>query len=282
MSTNLAEKSERGPVARPLQRQDEPTPPAATEGLRIVHPEFGYGRVHLLQPSDRGYIYVAASVRPGAGPIVLPSGRREKLADRVKQLASELELEPDVIHANTFRAIALPPTARFSHFLEAQGPARPLANFDLLVLVQATSVTAARAVCASQRMEELHRTLRTDTNHVQVTVAHNAKRLDDVRIDREGLFLFNHFVADDAAVMLDLWDYLAAWYVAETGLQNSIALVPETDQQSRFALVNWARWETNLLHHFWTQLSKRSFWRYVTANLDANRAASMPVYCRLA
>ena len=30
------------------------------------------------------------------------------------------------------------------------------------------------------------------------------------------------------------------------------------------------------------QLSKRSFWRYVVANLDANDAAAMPVYCRLA
>jgi hypothetical protein len=33
---------------------------------------------------------------------------------------------------------------------------------------------------------------------------------------------------------------------------------------------------------FWRSLSKRSFWRYVTVNLEANRVASMPVYCRLA
>jgi hypothetical protein len=34
--------------------------------------------------------------------------------------------------------------------------------------------------------------------------------------------------------------------------------------------------------HFRHQLSKKSFWRYVTPNLDANHAAGMPIYCRRA
>jgi len=31
---------------------------------------------------------------------------------------------------------------------------------------------------------------------------------------RDGLFLFNYLVADDANVALELWDYLAGWFEA--------------------------------------------------------------------
>jgi hypothetical protein len=112
--------------------------------------------------------------------------------------------------------------------------------------------------------------------------ARNARRIGDVDTSTQGLFLFNHFVADNSRVMLPLWERLAAWYVAETGLKNSVALVPEAGERFDYQIVNWARWDSSPLPHFWRQLSKRSFWRYVTANLDANHAASMPVYCRLA
>ena len=80
----------------------------------------------------------------------------------------------------------------------------------------------------------------------------------------------------------ELWDYLADWYVKETGLQNSIGLVPMDDLQSPYAIVNWSSWDDSLLNHFARSVGKPSFWRHVKANLDANMAASMPVYCRLA
>ncbi len=112
--------------------------------------------------------------------------------------------------------------------------------------------------------------------------ARNVRRTGDVETTQEGLFLFNHFVADNRDVMLELWDYLAGWYAAETGLQTSVALMPIAAHPGDFTIVNWARWDVHPLRHFWHQLSKRSFWKYVTINLDVNRAASLPVYFRLA
>jgi hypothetical protein len=82
--------------------------------------------------------------------------------------------------------------------------------------------------------------------------------------------------------MLDLWDYLAGWYEVETGLTNSVGLLPVEGEPSDYVIVNWARWDENPLRHFWHQLSKSSFRSYVVANLEANHAASMPIYCRLA
>jgi hypothetical protein len=58
--------------------------------------------------------------------------------------------------------------------------------------------------------------------------------------------------------------------------------MPIENHRGDFAIVNWARWDQRPLRHFWQQLSKRGFWKYVTVNLEANQAASMPIYCRLA
>jgi hypothetical protein len=92
-----------------------------------------------------------------------------------------------------------------------------------------------------------------------IMTARNARRIGDVDTTRQGLFLFNHFAADDTGVMLQLWDYLAGWYVVETGLDNSVALAPMEGEKSDYAIVNWARWEVSPLRHFWSQLSKKSF-----------------------
>jgi hypothetical protein len=82
--------------------------------------------------------------------------------------------------------------------------------------------------------------------------------------------------------MLQLWDYLAGWYTVETHLDISVALTPIEGEPSEYAIVNWARWVVGPVRHFWNQLAKKGFWKYVTTNLDANRAASLPVYCRIA
>jgi hypothetical protein len=112
--------------------------------------------------------------------------------------------------------------------------------------------------------------------------ARNAKRVGDVDKTRQGLFLFNYFVADDARVMLQLWDYLAGWYAVETGLDNSTLLVPLEGERSDYLAINNARWDESLPRFLWRQFSRKSFRTYVLANLEANRVGAMPVLYRLA
>jgi hypothetical protein len=149
-------------------------------------------------------------------------------------------------------------------------------------LIETGSPATAELIESTESFGRLMDAIRARAGDVRVTVARNARRIGDVDTTRQGLFLFNHFAADDPKVMLQLWDYLAGWYEKETGLDNSVALTPVDEQDSDYAVINWARWDENPLKHFWHQLSKRSFWDYVTTNLDANCAASMPIYCRLA
>jgi hypothetical protein len=251
---------------------------------RIVNLDPKYPKARLIPPTTRGYIYLAGHVRSrfDALPFVLPNARRSKLLARVKALARQLEQLDDVVQATVFRAIVRPPTAGFSSYLKSRQPGLHVAKFDVMLLIQTESPTDIQSVQASPIYRAVLEAFQRRAEAVCEIEARNARRIGDVDTTRQGLFLFNHFAADDPDVMLDLWEHLAGWYAVETGLDNSVALTPNDRSRSDYAIVNWARWNEIPLLHFWHQLSKRSFWSYVTANLEANHAGSMPVYCRLA
>ena len=251
---------------------------------RIVNPDPRYPKAKLIPPTTRGYIYVAGHVRSRFDtlPFVLPNARRAKLLARLKALARELERLDDVVQATVFRAIVRPPTASHSSYLKSRQPHLHVANYDVMLLIQTTSPTVVHEVQANPLFRTILDAFQRRAEAVCVIEACNARHIGDVDTARPGLFLFNHFAADDPDVMLDLWEYLAGWYVVETGLDNSVALTPTDRSRSDYDIVNWARWDESPLLHFWHQLSKRSFWSYVAANLEANHAGSMPVYCRLA
>ena len=250
--------------------------------LRIVNPELGFSKAPLVEPTEYGYLYMAARVQRSVIPWVLPSAKRARLLRVLKPLVRDLEKLDGVLRAKVFRAIVRPPTARFSSYLNARRPSLHVADFDVLVLVEARSRELADRVRESPAYLAMRSVLEREAEDLFVMSARNAKRIADVDTTRTGLFLFNHFAADDAGVMLELWEYLAAWYERETGLDNSVALVPRRGENDDYAIVNWARWDEHPLRHFWHQLAKRGFWRYVTANLETNHAGSMPIYCRLA
>jgi hypothetical protein len=250
--------------------------------LQLVNADPRYPKATLIAPTSRGYIYIAAAVRPGTLPFVLPSARRSQLLNMLRQLAPQLGSHPEVMQIDLFRAIVMPPTSSFSAYLKARGSSLMPANFDVIMLIQTTSSATSPDVQRAPAYAELLGTIQRHAERTYVVSARNMRRIGDVDTTSDGLFLFNHFAADDRDVMLELWEYLAGWYAVETGLRNSVALMPLAGERSDFTIVNWARWDVHPLRHFWHQLSKKSFWKYVTTNLDVNRAASMPIYCRLA
>jgi hypothetical protein len=249
--------------------------------LHLVNPDLGHTKAELIEPRRSGYLYIAASVHPGPMPVVLPNRARTQLLRRLKRLARDLEQADGVARATVFRAIVRPPTARFSKYLQRRKGSLHPADFDVMVLIETTSPAKAHSVRETPVFERLIEALHASARMVYVMAARNGRRIDDVQLERRGLFLFNHFAADDPVTMLQLWDHLAGWYVAETGLRNSVALMPLEGEPTDYAIVNWAEWNTGPLRHFWKQLSKRSFWQFVAANLEANQSASMPIYCRL-
>ena len=255
--------------------------------LNIVNPDPRYPRVNLIEPTTLGYIHLAAEVRPRPTPPqrlpFVPNGRaREELLSRLKMLANRLEQLESVEKATVFDAVAIPPTSRFSSYLKERADTIHLARFDLVVLIETASPEVAREVQQTPDYRALVEALESEAKDMHVMVGRNAKRIGDVEKTRDGLFLFNYFVADDANVALELWDYLAGWYEVETGLDNSTLLVPLEDEESDFLAINHARWEGGLPRLLFRQLSKQSFRTYMLANLEANRVGAMPILYRLA
>src|SRR5262245_8078535 len=99
--------------------------------LRLVNPEFGYPKARLVPPTTCGYLYIAAAVHPGPTPVVLPRRQRTALLALLKEAASQLSSVDDVVAVDVFRAIVMPPTARFSAYLKARRGAPRAANFDV-------------------------------------------------------------------------------------------------------------------------------------------------------
>ena len=251
--------------------------------LNIVNPDPRYERAQLLEPNTLGYILLECTVVPAKQPFVLPSSGRSELIGQLKEIARRLSRTEEVVDVHVFRSVVVPPGAKFFEYVKEHPDDVTPANFDVLVLIQTSSTTTARGLLAHPEFTALAAAMREHATKLNVLMAHNGKRLGDVDLTRmDDLYLFNHFVGEDREVVRELWDYLADWYVKETGLQNSLGLVPVDDTQSDYAIVNFASWDDSLLGHFARSVGKPSFWKYIKANLDANMAASMPVYCRLA
>jgi hypothetical protein len=251
--------------------------------VQIVNPDPKYGKVKLREPTTLGYVYVAATVKPGPLPFILPSRERSRLLAQLKEIAGGLtDLDPIVVAATVFRATVMPPPPRSNSYLKERGDAVRVPRFDVAVLVETTSPAAAHDVQQTSAFQALMDAIAREAERTYVMAARNARRIGDVDHSRKGLFLFNHFVADDAERALELWDYLADWYAVETGLDNSILLAPLGDGPSDYVFVNHARWDESIPRLMWRQLAKKSFRTYVMANLEANRVGSMPVLYRLA
>jgi hypothetical protein len=173
--------------------------------------------------------------------------------------------------------VIAPPSGYVRQHKDQVRPAR----FDIVVLVETTAPEAAREVQATSAYQALHDLLRGQARRLHVIAARNAKRVGDVDKTRPGTFLFNYFVGDDPRVVVALWDWLAGWYQAETGMDNSTLLAPLEDQRSDYVVINHARWD-GLLGFAARQFTKKSFRSYMVANLDAHNVGAMPILYRLA
>jgi hypothetical protein len=236
--------------------------------MRIPDAPTRWAELPLIEPPPAGFLHVAAAVDPPAGPpIERRSARRTAVLTQLKAIARELEALDAVTRAGVYRAVLVPPV----------GDAR----FDVAVLVETRSVADLDAVRASEPGRRLLEAAGAAARDVHVMAARCIRRIADVDRTRPGLFLFNHFAAPDAEAALPVWDRLAAWYVAETGLDNSTLLAP-VGGAGRFAFVNHARWDDSLPGLAWRQFSRRSFRTYVRATLRATGVQAMPVLYRLA
>lgn len=245
--------------------------------LTIVNPHPKYPRVGLIEPPATDYLFLAAQVEPAFGRTPFPRGsaRKAALLSDLKRQAAGLERLDSVTKATVYRAALIPPPGSDARRMSTH-PAR----YDVVVLVETADPDAGATVAASPEYRKLQETITATARDHYLMHARCLRRIGDVDKSRQGLFLFNYFVAEDPAVALELWEHLAAWYAVETDLDNSTLLAPVDGDD--YVFVNHARWDMSLPRFTAAQFGKRSFYSYVLANLRANATASMPILYRLA
>jgi hypothetical protein len=237
-----------------------------------------YAHVALREPPPTGYLYLAGEVEPTYGPTPIPrsTSRKAALLGRLKACAGRLAGVDDVTRATVYTAAMIPPLGQ-----DAKRTSAVRARYDVTVLVETSTVNALPAVQASPDYQELQAALAEAAGSFITMPARCLRLVADVDKSRDGLFLFNHFVSHkDQTEAVDLWEHLAAWYAAETGLDNSTLLGPL--QATDYVFVNHARWDRHPARFALQQLTKPSFHNYVRANLRANQIVSMPILYHLA
>jgi hypothetical protein len=242
--------------------------------VTIVHPQPDLGVASLGVPPAYGYLLVGATVAPPRGvPVVRPDAARDALLQRVSQHLEMAAQQRGVVRATAYRAVVVPP-ARPPKFR----PDLELPRFDVAVLVETESPDLLGELAASEPVSSLLRDLHPAAWRVKEMRARCVKAIADVEKVAGGTYLFNFWAAADRTTALEVFDHLAPWYQAKTGLKNSTVLQPIDDDE--FAFVNHARWDAGALSIALKQFVRPSFHRFVRPTLAANDVAVFPALYR--
>jgi hypothetical protein len=243
---------------------------------KITNPGQRYHRASLIEPSESGYVHIAAQIDPPSrpGPARPTSARNEALA-RLGRERSHLARQHQEWNVDLFRAIGFPPLDQLPI---PEGNRSAAAFYDVIVLIKTTTTAELPSLSEDAAYQAMLDVLDQRARSVTITQARNARRIADVP-SGEKLHLFNHFLAESAGA-LDVWDYVAGWYQQEMRLRNSEVLAPIDPHSSPFAFINHASWNMSLPRFISRQLARRSFRSFVLANLRENDVGSLPYLYR--
>jgi hypothetical protein len=217
-----------------------------------------YPPPRFSEPLHGEFLYAGWSVDPPRhAPVVRGSARRNRVLDQCRALARDARTIDGVADATVFQAVLIPPL-------------EDVPRFDVTLLLRATTPEALAQVRSSRPWQQ--------ANAGFVMTARNTRRIGDTDRTRSATFLFNHFTADDPAAAVRVWEALAGWYTAKTGVDNSTLLQPTGE--GPYALVNYVRLPHGATRFLLAQLRRPSFHTFVRRTLRDNGMAALPVLCR--
>lgn len=266
----LAQRSPAAPAPTPSADADRP--------IRVVNERLAVAAL-TVPPDGCGYLMLAAEV-DWRGPLRRDDDGKRQLLVHAKARCGDLAKRADVLEATVFRAVLVAP-GEGTDLIEARAARVHRARYDVVILVRTSNVDAARTLREAPEWVALANVVRRTARFVMEVVARNAVRLGDVDHQRDDVFLFNYFYADDKAKLLPVFAYTAGWFQAKTGLPNSTLLEPLDGEATDNGIINHASWPS-----FWTFLPslifRPSFRNFVLANFAANHVAAQPILYRRA
>lgn len=247
--------------------------------ISVVHPELTFDKVSLVEPSGHHYLLLAAEIDTYSLPFFLfTSNKKKKLLKYSKSVCSELELINGVISAVVFKASLIPPGK--GKLLEER-PEVHIAKYDVVILIEVENESIANNIKDNELYKDLEEKISKVAKNTLFISASNVKKIDSVNHNRQGVFLFNFFYADNVQQNIGIWEYTAGWFQQETGLDNSTVLLPENPGESDYKIINHCRWDSfsNILPSL---IFKKTFRSYVLDNFYANKVAAIPILYKLA
>jgi hypothetical protein len=193
------------------EQHHQPATASDDGALRILPSERAFPTVRLVDPVLSGFVLLAAEIDRRPGPLFpWPSPKKRRLIADAKRLCDRLRQTTGVRDTTVFRALLAPPGGR-GPYLRRRGESVHRARFDLVVLVENESLKAAEDLLAHPLYRELDARVGGAARYVYATTATNVKRIGPVDHSRDGVFLFNYFVADRLSQNIVVRHYTAGW-----------------------------------------------------------------------
>ncbi|MEQ9265272.1 MAG: hypothetical protein RLN81_08635 [Balneolaceae bacterium] len=244
------------------------------ENITIVNPELSFRKVALVPPSKSHYFLFAAEVDSNFSPFYFRTGnKKKKLLAYCKSQCEKIKRQEGIEDVAVFKAQLIPPG---KGKLLRERPHVPIAKFDVVVLIEIKDITTASEARSSKYIEGIKEQLGKIASKTLFLMATNERRIDSVDHDKQGVFLFNFFYADNLEQNIGIWEYTAGWFQQETRLDNSTLLLPDNQNKSPFTVINHCRWDS-MLDILPSILFKRSFRKFVLDNFYANNVAAIPI-----
>lgn len=248
--------------------------------LNIVNRHLKFQKVSLQAPSKSFYLHIAAEIDHSPLPVFLTtSARKKKLIRLAKNWCARLKHDKNIISAVVFKARVIPP-GHGKVFDKTRNEVQEV-KFDFSILIEANSPYIIDLILKSKGYREIQKVIMEISKSSHIARARNIKHIGPVDHSRQGVFLFNYFIADNVAQNLAVWEYTAGWFQQETGLDNSTVLLSEEGAQSKYSIINHCRWN-KLAHILPSLIFKKSFHRYVLDNFFANKVAANPILYTIA
>ena len=248
--------------------------------LNIVNQHLKFQKVSLVEPSKSFYLHIAAEIDHSLFPFFLSTSSKKKtIIEQSKKWCEQLRKDKNVLSAVVFRASIIPPGK--GKFIEERKDKVHIAKFDFAILIETTSLEVIENIKNSRAYQIIEKEIKDSSVFTHIINATNIKHVGPVNHKKQGVFLFNYFFADNLAQNLGIWEYTAGWFQQETELDNSTVLLPMSNPQSKYSIINHCRWD-KLSDILPSLIFKKSFHSYVLENFYANKVAAMPVLYKIA
>jgi hypothetical protein len=248
--------------------------------LNIVNQHLKFKKVVLVEPTKSFYLHIAAEIDHSHFPFFLfTSSKKKRIIEQSKKWCDLLRQDKNVISAIVFKATIIPPGR--GKFIKERKDKVQIAKFDFALLIEATTLETLVNIQNSKEYQQIVKAIKDASFNTHIIKATNIKRINPVNHKKQGVFLFNYFFADNLQQNLGVWEYTAGWFQQETGLDNSTILLPTDEQQSKYKIINYCRWD-RLSDVLPSLIFKKSFHSYVLDNFYANKVAAMPVLYKIA